>query len=89
MLLLPLLEMILLTPLKMMILAPNKIKRKETENLLTNSVGISMMPRKSGASDPKLQDLTFLLIKLKPSNIFMKSRTPARLPSNGPLKKLS
>jgi hypothetical protein len=70
-------------------LTPNKIKKKETENSLTNSVGISMTPRKSGASDLKLQDPTFLLIKLKPSNIFMKLRTPWKLPSNGPPKKPS
>jgi len=37
-------------------LQQNKIKKKETENLQTNMDGISMMPRKSGASDLKLQE---------------------------------
>jgi len=36
-------------------LTQSKIKKKETENLLTNMVGTSMMPRKFGASDLKLQ----------------------------------
>ena len=78
-----------LMQLKRMKLLPSKIKKKETENLPTNSDGISMMPKRSGASDLKLQDQTFLLIKLKPSNISMKSRTQWKLPSNGPLKKES
>jgi hypothetical protein len=75
--------------LKRMKLLLSKIKKKETENLLTNMVGILTRPRKSGASDLKHQDQTFLSIKLKPSNIFMKLRTQWKLPSNGPLKKPS
>jgi hypothetical protein len=79
----------LLTLLKTTISVQSKIKRKETENLLTNMDGISMMPRKSGASDPKPLDPTFLLIKLRPYNILMKLRIHAKLLSNGPLKKPS
>jgi hypothetical protein len=76
-------------PLKMMMFHPSKIKKKETESSLTNTVGISMMPKRFGASDLRPQDLTFSLIKPRPSNILTKSRTLARLPSNGPLKKPS
>jgi len=46
----------LLLVLKMKTLTPNKIKKKETESLLTNMVGTSMMPRRFGASDLKLQE---------------------------------
>jgi hypothetical protein len=49
----------LLKVLKVMILHPNKIRKKETEDSLTNMDGISMRPRKSGALDQKLQEPIF------------------------------
>jgi hypothetical protein len=76
-------------PLKLMRLPPNKIRKKETEDSPTNTNGILMKPRKFGASDLKLQELTFLLIRLKPFNILTKLRILAKLLSNGLLKKQS
>jgi hypothetical protein len=81
--------MTLLTPLKTKISHPNKIKKIETESSLTNMVGTSMMPRKSGASDQRPLDQIFSLIPPRLSNILTKSRTHAKLPSNGPPKKPS
>jgi len=71
----------------MKILLQSKIKKIETESSPINTDGISMRPRKSGASAQTPQVQIFLLILLKLFNISMKLRTPWNLPSNGPPKK--
>lgn len=67
----------------------SKIKRIETESSLTSTIGISMMPRRSGASFQRLLVQISLSIKPRPSNILTKLKIHAKLPSNGPPKKPS
>jgi len=69
--------------LKLMLLPQRWIKKKETDFYQRNSSGIRMMLLRFGLSDLRLQDLIFSLIKLKPSNIWMKSETQWKLLSNG------
>ena len=78
-----------LMPLKRMRSHQSKIKRIETESSLTSMIGISMMPRRSGASVQRLLVQISLSIKPRPSNILTKLRIHAKLPSNGPPKKPS
>ena len=63
------LEMNSLTLLKLMKSLPRRITKKETESLLINTSGTSMMPRRSGASDQRPQDPIFSLIRPRPSSI--------------------
>lgn len=78
--------LLLLKPIKS---HPSKSKKIELDNSLTSTIGISMMPERSGASVQRLLVQTFSLIKPRPFNILTKLRTLAKLPSNGPPKKPS
>merc|ERR1712021_92655 len=49
--------------------------------------GINLILRRFGALDPTLTDLTVSLMPLRVFSSFLKSRTPWKLPSSGPLKK--